>query len=61
MKYLEKKYYKDLYGCTGSIQRVAKGYTVIMWAGFTLYKKTYTTFKGARVAMGKFSDTWMEA
>lgn len=60
MKYLEKKYYRDFYGTTASIKRVAKGYTLTMVAGLTRTKKTYTTFKSARIAMGRMSDGWSE-
>ena len=60
MKYLETRYYKDFYGTTASIKRVAKGFTLTMVAGFEMTKKTYATFKNARIAMGRMSDAWSE-
>lgn len=60
MKYLEKRYYRDFYGTTASIKRVAKGFTLTMVAGFTRTKKTYATFKNVRIAMGRMSDGWSE-
>ena len=56
------RYYKDIYGCTASITedwttyhlRVSNAY------GQRILSKRYTTFRGARIAMGKMSDCWRE-
>ena len=56
-----KKYYKDFYGCTASIEEHRDGSaTLRMVAGNTRTEKTYKSVRGARVAMGKLSDGWRE-
>ena len=58
-----KKYFRDFYGGSASIQihhdgtatlRVSDGY------GDRMVKKTYSSERGARIAMGKYSDGWEE-
>jgi len=56
-----KKYYKDVYGCTASVEEHRDGSaTLRMVAGNTKTKKKYKTVHGAKVAMGKLSDGWRE-
>lgn len=56
-----KRYYKDFYGCTASIEEHRDGSaTLRMVAGNTKTKKTYKTVHGAKVAIGKLSDGWKE-
>lgn len=56
-----KKYYHDFYGASASIEihRDGKATLRTYCAGIRT-KKTYKTFRGARIAMGKMSDAWFE-
>lgn len=58
-----KKYFKDFYGGGASIElhrdgtatlRISDGY------GSRIHKKTYGSERGARIAMGKWSEGWEE-
>lgn len=58
-----KKYYRDFYGGTASIQKTRKGYKLTVCDGYgrAFLKKVYATERGAKIAMGKTSDCWEEA
>lgn len=53
-------YYKDFYGCTASIKSDGNSalLTIRTHSGEIIYKKRYTTSHGARIALGKQSDSW---
>ena len=53
--------FKDFYGCKATIIRTRKQqYRLVIRSdiGKLLYQKTYETYKGARIGMGKWSDCW---
>ena len=53
--------FKDFYGCRASIiRRRNQTYTLFfrLGTGKLLYRGNYKTYKGARIAMGKWSDCW---
>ena len=59
----KKKFYRDFYGGSASIARTQTGlYRLrIRGASGNLERnKTYETFRGARIAMGRYSDGWIE-
>lgn len=52
-----KEYYRDIYGCTASIAKTASGYRLRVFAGTRyIINKVYTTYRGAKIAMGKTGD-----
>ena len=60
-----KTYYRDPYGCTASIREEFKPYheyllRVCDGYGNLIHKKTYSTERGARIALGRLSDGMME-
>lgn len=53
--------FKDFYGCHATIIRKRNGtYSLLIRShtGKRLFKNSYETYKGARIAMGKWSDCW---
>ena len=56
------KYYRDFYGSTASLKQWGKKWilTVRIGNGNLYSKKSYATFKGARIALGKMGDAWEE-
>ena len=53
--------FRDFYGCSATIiRRRNKTYslTIRLGTGKLLYKGTYGTYKGTRIAMSKWSDCW---
>lgn len=57
-----KKYYRDFYGSSASIQMMRDGSAKlrIRCGSKLIVNKTYNTERGAKVAMGKSSDGWYE-
>ena len=60
-----REFYKDFYGCVASVNwddRFGTGYTLVILSSRPSRKvichKTYSTKRGARIAMGKLSDGW---
>lgn len=54
-----EEHYKDSYGGRAALYGNDDGsWTLIMASGFERTEKTYATRKGARIAMGRSSDTW---
>lgn len=54
--------YKDFYGCHAAIFKYNDGsvrLTIRDNKGRRLFDKEYTTYKGAKVAMGRKSDCWV--
>lgn len=51
-------FYRDFYGCTYSIRPNAGSYDLVARVpqGDIFYVKNYSTFRGARIALGKISD-----
>lgn len=58
-----KWYFKDCYGCTASISHTRKGFRLKVCNGYgdRFLNKLYTTYKGARIALGKTGEGWEEA
>lgn len=55
------EYYKDFYGCTASIRTMRNGTVRLVVCtpdGKNIKTKTYSSRKGARIAMGKMSEAW---
>ena len=53
--------FKDFYGCRATIIRSRSqrySLTIRIGNGKLIFRKTYDTYKGARIAMGKWSDCW---
>lgn len=58
---MKKEYYRDFYGCTASILTNRDGrahLTIRLPNGSLFLGKTYSTYRGARIALGKTSDCW---
>jgi len=54
-----KTYYRDFYGATASIEvNRDDTATLSVSSGGKRFRKTYNTYKGARIALGKWSDSW---
>ena len=54
-----KHYYRDFYGASASIEEHRNGSaTLRTYCAGQRTKKTYSSFRGARIAMGKMSDCW---
>lgn len=59
-----KEYFRDPYGCTASIKGSAgRGWTLRLCLpdGSRFHTKTYSTYRGARIALGRFSEGMMES
>lgn len=58
---MKKTYYKDFYGGTASISEYPNGKARLTvqgnWGGFS---KRYDSTRGARIALGKWSDSWVK-
>ena len=53
--------YRDVYGCTACIREAKSGatrLTVYTGSGKLIHSKTYTSKRGAKIAMGRLSDGW---
>jgi hypothetical protein len=60
---MHRRFY-DLYGCSATIIRKRNqtyDLTIRMHDGTLLYKHNYTTYRGARIGMSKWSDCWEKA
>lgn len=62
---ITKHYYRDPYGCTASIREEFKPYHQYLLRccdphGNLFYKNTYTTERGAKIALGKMFDGMAE-
>ena len=58
---LQKNYYRDLYGGSASIRECRDGswlLTVCDGYGGRIHRKSYASARGARIALGKWSDSW---
>ena len=54
-----KTYYRDFYGGTASIMVHRDGSaTLSVGCGSKTIRKTYKTERGAKIALGKWSDCW---
>ena len=60
-----REFYRDFYGCTASITTDSRGCTLTIVNPAApkkaIWHKTYTTKRGALIAMGKLSDCWHKA
>ena len=55
------EYFHDFYGCHATIRRKRDqtySLTIRRSDGKLLYRSSYETYKGTRIAMGKWSDCW---
>lgn len=55
--------YRDFYGCHASIKNSHDGsaqLTVRTSAGKLIHTKRYSTYRGAKIAMGRLSDGWVK-
>ena len=58
-----KRFYRDCYGCTASImihRDATTTLTICTSQGNQVLRRTYDTERGARIAMGQYSDSWSE-
>lgn len=56
-----KRYFRDFYGSTACITAMRSGeYKLSVSAGGKRTTKTYATERGAKIALGKYSDAWRE-
>jgi len=56
-----KRYFRSIYGATASIQTHRDGTaTLTVFFGGKRTRKTYNTERGARIALGRWSDDWAE-
>ena len=53
-----KEVYKDIYGCTASVEAKGDKYVLRTSAGNKRTKKEYSTYRGAKCAIGRMSDGW---
>lgn len=54
-----KEFYEDFYGCTASILRHQSGKSLLkirVPQGDLIHSKTYSTYRGAKIALGIYSD-----
>ena len=60
---MTKEFYRDPYGCTASILRNPDGRRFLLSVrtpqGVLIYGKTYTTYRGAKIALGRISNGMM--
>ena len=60
---MKKEYYRDPYGCTASILINHDGrclLTIRIPQGDLFHSKTYRTYRGARIALGRLSEGMMK-
>ena len=53
--------YKDFYGCHACIRKYNNGstrLTIRNSSGKLCFAKNYATYRGAKIAMGRYSDSW---
>ena len=58
-----KEYFNDPYGCTASILRHPSGKSLLsvrIPQGDLIHSKSYSTYRGAKIALGKLSEGMME-
>ncbi len=55
-------YYHDFYGSTASLKKWGeKWFLTVRLANGELYsKKSYNSYRGAKIALGKMGDAWTE-
>lgn len=55
-------YYEDFYGSTASLKEWGSKWilTVRLPSGDLYSKKSYPTYKGAKIALGRMGDAWRE-
>ena len=60
---MKKEFYREPCGCTASILRSPDGrclLSVRIPQGDLIHSKTYRTYRGAKIALGRMSDGMME-
>lgn len=58
-----KRFFRDFYGCTASILTHRDGSADLVirsGRGALILRRTYTTERGARIALGQYSESWTE-
>ena len=56
-----RAFYKDFYGCTADLCQYRSGVTRLTIRnqyGNVVLRKEYKTWRGAKIAMGKYGDCW---
>ena len=56
-------HYKDFYGSVATIKYAGNGkYRLVIYCHHTVKSldRTYSTIRGAKIAMGKYGDCWHE-
>ena len=57
-----RAYYRDFCGCTADLCQYLSGETTRLTIrdpyGAIIHRKEYKTWKGAKIALGKWSDSW---
>lgn len=55
------EFYRDFSGCTASIRRSGNKFRLRIrtaFGGLLLHSKSYDTYRGAKIAMGKAGQSW---
>ena len=58
-----KRFFRDFYGCTASIRTHYDGSADLVirsGQGALILRRSYATDRGARIALGQYSDSWKE-
>ena len=58
-----KKFFRDPYGSTASLMNHRDGsatLTVCTYRGNQVFRRSYDTERGARIALGMYSPSWKE-
>lgn len=58
-----KRFFHDFYGCTASIRTHYDGTADLVirsGQGILILRRSYPTERCARIALGKYSDSWTE-
>lgn len=58
-----KRTFRDFYGCTASLRTRFDGTAKLViktYLGGMVLRKEYDTERGARIALGQYSDSWTE-
>lgn len=58
---MKARFFKDSYGSLASIRQHADSFRLIVsCGGRRYYIRNYSTYRGARIALGKLGDCWKE-
>lgn len=58
---MKAKFFRDFYGSTAAIRQYAGKFRLTVSFGIRRYhNKVYSSYRGARIALGKLGDCWTE-